>query len=205
MGTVAYGWDDVQDDRDILQATEQELQQRRARLQALEPDAEMQDGEQPLEPAAESPTLVVSLPAVLTAECRVLLDLHVFIMTLDRPGIAWLCFMATMAYVYRVAHDLYCGSDMMHFTSIINLDPSCAGCSRSCLCFGGSIQRGSGASAGKLVNPERCHLTGRLFFTCGFATLTCCLATALTFGGQTYFWSAHMAHTRVLTVAASGG
>lgn len=51
MGNVAYGWDVVQDDRDILQATEQELQQRRARLQALEPDA-------------ETPTLVVSLPAV---------------------------------------------------------------------------------------------------------------------------------------------
>lgn len=64
MGNVAYGWDVVQDDRDILQATEQELQQRRARLQALEPDAEMQDGDQPLEPAAETPTLVVSLPAV---------------------------------------------------------------------------------------------------------------------------------------------
>lgn len=76
-GSVADGWDGIQDDRDILQAVEQELQQRRARLQALEPDAEMQDGEQPMQPAEETPTLLVSIRAVLKTEGRVLVDLHV--------------------------------------------------------------------------------------------------------------------------------
>lgn len=71
---MAHAWDDVQDDRDILQAVEQELQQRRGRLQALEPDAEMQDGDQPLEPAEETPTLLVSLRAVLNVACMILLE-----------------------------------------------------------------------------------------------------------------------------------
>lgn len=55
---------------------EQELQQRRGRLQALEPDAEMQDGDQPMEPAEETPGLLVSPCSVLKTG-RVLLELHI--------------------------------------------------------------------------------------------------------------------------------
>ena len=48
-----------QDDRDIVQAVELELQQRQARVQALQPDAAMQDGDQAMEAEEDSPALVV--------------------------------------------------------------------------------------------------------------------------------------------------
>ena len=48
-----------QDDKDILQAVELELQQRLARVQALQPDAAMQDGDQAMEAVGASQTLVV--------------------------------------------------------------------------------------------------------------------------------------------------
>lgn len=55
---------------------EHELQQRRGRLQALLPDAEMQDGEQPIEPAEEISGVLVSLCTALRTR-RVLINLHV--------------------------------------------------------------------------------------------------------------------------------
>ena len=61
---------------------EQELQQRRGRLQALVPDAEMQDGDQPMEPAAETPGLLVSLCTVLKTG-RVFASVTYCVLTLE--------------------------------------------------------------------------------------------------------------------------
>lgn len=44
---------------------EQDLRQRQETVQAIEPDAATPDGDQPMEPAEDSPTLVVSSHAVL--------------------------------------------------------------------------------------------------------------------------------------------
>ena len=62
---VPNGRADIQDDREILQGVEQDLQQRRETLQAIQPDAAMADGDQPMDPAEDSPALVVSSCTVL--------------------------------------------------------------------------------------------------------------------------------------------
>ncbi|KAL3143241.1 hypothetical protein ABBQ38_002092 [Trebouxia sp. C0009 RCD-2024] len=66
--TVARVLARTQDDREILQGVEQDLRQRREILQAIEPDAAMPDGDQPMEPAEDSPTLVAARKAVTSME-----------------------------------------------------------------------------------------------------------------------------------------
>ena len=74
---------------------EHELQQRRGRLQALLPDAEMQDGEQPIEPAEENSGVMVSLCTVLKTR-RVLINLHVVVDFIKSCASNWLCFMSRL-------------------------------------------------------------------------------------------------------------